>query len=226
MEEMNGTSISANLNEIQTTSKKYLYSTVKRLFDIIVSGLSLIILAPVFLVIAIMIKLDSKGQAIFKQKRVGKNGEPIYIYKFRTMIPNAEEVLEKMLKENPEVYKEYTKNKKLKNDPRITKFGDFLRKTSLDELPQLLNILSGDMSIVGPRPYLYRETKDMGEHYDNIIQMTPGLTGLWQVSGRSDVGFTDRCELDSIYYQKRGIKKDLEIIVKTFGVVFLKKGAR
>ena len=225
MEEMNGTSIIATL-ENEFKNKKVLYLVIKRLFDIIVSGISLIILAPVFLLIGIIIKIDSKGKAIFKQKRIGKNGEPIYIYKFRTMIPNAEEVLEKMLKENPEVYEEYTRDKKLKNDPRVTKFGNILRKTSLDELPQLLNIFNGDMSIVGPRPYLYREITDMGEHYNDIIQMTPGLTGLWQVSGRSDVNFTDRCKLDSIYYHKRGIKKDLEIMFKTFGVVFFKKGAR
>lgn len=223
---MNGTSMTTVMDEEQVKSKRYFYLTIKRLFDIIVSGISLILLSPLFLIIGIMIKMDSKGKVIFKQKRIGKHGEPIYIYKFRTMIPNAEEVLEKMLKENPDIYKEYTTNKKLKNDPRVTKFGNILRKTSLDELPQLLNILNGDMSIVGPRPYLYREIKDMDDYYNDIIQMTPGLTGLWQVSGRSDVGFLDRCKLDSEYYHKRGIKKDLEIMFRTVGVVFLKKGAR
>lgn len=223
---MNGTSMTTVIDEEQVKSKRYFYLTIKRLFDIIVSGISLILLSPLFLIIGIMIKMDSKGKVIFKQKRIGKHGEPIYIYKFRTMIPNAEEVLEKMLKENPDIYKEYTTNKKLKNDPRVTKFGNILRKTSLDELPQLLNILNGDMSIVGPRPYLYREIKDMDDYYNDIIQMTPGLTGLWQVSGRSDVSFLARCKLDSEYYHKRGIKKDLEIMFKTVGVVFLKKGAR
>lgn len=223
---MNGTSMTTVMDEEQVKSKRYFYLTIKRLFDIIVSGISLILLSPLFLIIGIMIKMDSKGKVIFKQKRIGKHGEPIYIYKFRTMIPNAEEVLEKMLKENPDIYKEYTTNKKLKNDPRVTKFGNILRKTSLDELPQLLNILNGDMSIVGPRPYLYREIKDMDDYYNDIIQMTPGLTGLWQVSGRSDVSFLARCKLDSEYYHKRGIKKDLEIMFKTVGVVFLKKGAR
>lgn len=223
---MNGTSMTTVMDEEQVKSKRYFYLTIKRLFDIIVSGISLILLSPLFLIIGIMIKMDSKGKVIFKQKRIGKYGEPIYIYKFRTMIPNAEEVLEKMLKENPDIYEEYTTNKKLKNDPRVTKFGNILRKTSLDELPQLLNILNGDMSIVGPRPYLYREIKDMDDYYNDIIQMTPGLTGLWQVSGRSDVSFLARCKLDSEYYHKRGIKKDLEIMFKTVGVVFLKKGAR
>ena len=223
---MNGTSMTTVMDEEQVKSKRYFYLTIKRLFDIIVSGISLILLSPLFLIIGIMIKMDSKGKVIFKQKRIGKHGEPIYIYKFRTMIPNAEEVLEKMLKENPDIYKEYTTNKKLKNDPRVTKFGNILRKTSLDELPQLLNILNGDMNIVGPRPYLYREIKDMDDYYNDIIQMTPGLTGLWQVSGRSDVSFLARCKLDSEYYHKRGIKKDLEIMFKTVGVVFLKKGAR
>ena len=222
---MNGTSMTTVMNEEQVKSNKYFYLTIKRLFDIIVSGISLILLSPLFLIIGIMIKMDSKGKVIYKHKRIGKNGEYTYLYKFRSLYSDSKERLEKMLKD-PVIRKEWEENYKLEHDPRITKVGNFLRKTSLDELPQLLNILDGDMSIVGPRPYLYREIKDMYDYYNDIIQMTPGLTGLWQVSGRSDVGFLARCKLDSEYYHKRGIKKDLEIMFKTVGVVFLKKGAR
>ena len=203
-----------------------IYSVVKRSFDIVMSLVSLILLMPVFLITIILIKKDSKGKAIFKQKRIGKNGNPIYIYKFRSMITNAEEELEKLMKENPKIREEYLKNKKLKNDPRITKIGRVIRKTSIDELPQLINIFKGDMSFVGPRPYLYRETNDMEPYYETIIKMKPGLTGLWQVSGRSDVSFKARCKLDKEYYNKKGLIEDLRIILKTFKVVFLKKGAK
>lgn len=200
------------------------YLLTKRVFDILVSGFCLVILSPVFLLICALIKLDSKGPAIFKQKRIGKNGQPIYIYKFRSMIDNAEEVLEQLMEENENIKDEYLTNKKLKDDPRITRVGKIIRRSSLDELPQLLNILKGDMTLVGPRPYLYREVEDM-TYYDNITKMTPGLTGLWQVSGRSDISFRRRCKLDNEYYQTRGILTDIKIIFKTIQVVVLKKGA-
>ena len=151
---------------IKTGKKELLYNFFKRSFDIVVSFISLVLLLPIFLIVIILIRLDSKGKAIFKQKRIGKNGNPIYIYKFRSMILNAEEELERLMKENPEIKKEYLTNKKLKNDPRITKMGKFIRKTSIDELPQLFNILKGDMSFVGPRPFLYREIPDMNGYYD------------------------------------------------------------
>ena len=122
-----------------------------------------------------------------------------YIYKFRSMVPNAEDVLEKMMEENPEIKKEYLENKKLEKDPRITNVGKFIRKLSIDEVPQVLNILKGDMSLVGPRPYLPREKKDTGEYYECIVSCKPGLTGLWQVSGRNDVSFNDRLILDKKY---------------------------
>jgi undecaprenyl-phosphate galactose phosphotransferase len=205
--------------------RKKAYLLTKRMFDIVVSGICLIILLPFFLIISILIKIDSKGPAIFKQKRIGKNGEPIYIYKFRSMILNAEEVLEKLMEENEDIREEYLTNKKLKDDPRLTKVGKIIRKCSIDELPQLLNILKGDMTFVGPRPYLYREVEDM-LYYNNIIKMTPGLTGLWQVSGRSDISFKARCKLDNEYYRTRGIITDLRIIFKTVKVVVLKQGAK
>ena len=148
-----------------------IYSVVKRTFDIVMSFISLVLLSPIFLITVILVRKDSKGKAIFKQKRIGKNGNPIYIYKFRSMIINAEEELEKLMKEDPKIKEEYLKNKKLKNDPRITKIGRVIRKTSIDELPQLVNIFKGDMSFVGPRPYLYRETNDMEPYYETIIKM-------------------------------------------------------
>ena len=180
-----------------------MFKVIKRLFDIIVSFLGLLILSPLFLLLTILIKCDSKGPVFFIQKRVGRNGKKFGIFKFRTMRINAEELIASF---TPEQLKEWKENFKLKNDPRITKIGSILRRSSLDELPQLLNIFNGDMSFVGPRPYLYREIPDMEEHYNNIIQMTPGLTGLWQVSGRSDVSFKNRCKLDTEYYKIKGLK--------------------
>jgi len=225
---MNGVSVEFQhkKEEVHVKKSDILYRFIKRTFDILVSGLSILFLSPIFLIIIVLIRLDSKGPAIFKQKRIGKNGQAIYIYKFRSMIINAEEELERLMKENEAIRKEYLTNKKLENDPRITKIGNILRKTSLDELPQFINIFIGDMSFVGPRPYLYREIEDMKPHYENIIKMTPGLTGLWQVSGRSDIGFKERCELDTKYYQTRGLKTDIKIIFKTFEVVLLEKGAK
>jgi len=215
------------LLENTDVSKKYIiYRIFKRLFDLVISFIAIILLSPVLLITAILIKSDSKGKAIFKQERIGKNGKPIYIYKFRSMFINADETLEKILKENKQLCEEYSKNKKLKNDPRVTKIGKFIRATSIDELPQLLNIFLGDMSFVGPRPYLYREKEDMKYHYDTIIKMKPGLTGLWQVSGRSDTTFEYRLRKDEEYYTIKGLKTDLKILFKTFKVVVCRKGAK
>lgn len=151
----------------------------------------------------------------FKQKRIGKNGKEFTIYKFRTMVPNAEKILDELMEKDPAIREEYTKNKKLKNDPRITKAGHFLRKTSLDEFPQFINVLKGDMSLIGPRPYLPREKEDMGIYYDIIIQMKPGLTGMWQTHGRSDVDFEDRLALDEYYYRNYNLWLDVTLLVKT-----------
>ena len=150
---MNGVSTDFQEEQvIEITKSKVIYNVIKRVFDIILSFISIILLSPLFLLIAVLIKLDSKGPAIFKQKRIGLNGQAIYIYKFRSMIINAEDELERLMKENEDIRNEYLTNKKLKNDPRITKVGNLIRKTSLDEIPQLINILIGDMSFVGPRP--------------------------------------------------------------------------
>ena len=218
--------LSLTLEEGKKGHKNYLYLGLKRLFDVIVSEIMIILLLPVFLIVSILIKLDSKGPVFLKQTRIGKDGRPIRIYKFRSMVDHAEDVLEEMMKNDPKIYKEYTTNKKLKNDPRVTRIGKIIRKTSIDELPQLLNIFNGDMTFVGPRPYLPREQMDMGGYYNYIIKMTPGLTGLWQVSGRSDCGFKDRLKLDAKYYHNRSLKNDLKIMFQTISVVVIGKGAK
>lgn len=214
------------LEESKLKHKKHFYLIIKRIFDILLSTIGLLILWPLFIIIGILIKIDSKGPIFLRQIRIGKNGKSIKIYKFRSMIDNAEAILDKMMAEDPAIYEEYTINKKLKNDPRVTRVGKIIRKTSIDELPQLINIFKGEMTLVGPRPYLPREKEDMGGYYHFITKMTPGLTGLWQVSGRNDCGFNERLKLDTKYYQVRGIKKDISILLKTVSVVLNTKGAK
>jgi len=198
----------------------------KRIIDILAGIVGTIILIPLVICIKIasMISND-KGSIFFVQNRMGKNGKIFKMYKFRTMIVGAEEELEKLLAENEEIRKEYDENKKIKDDPRITKIGRVLRKTSLDEFPQFINILKGEMSLVGPRPYLEREKKDMGEDYEKIVSMTPGLTGLWQISGRSDINFEDRVKLDVEYYNNNSFLGDIKIILGTVTTVLKRKGA-
>ena len=158
------------------------------------------------------------------QERIGKNGETFKLYKFRSMVKNADQILMEMLKD-PELEKEYKKNMKLHNDPRITKIGKFLRKTSIDELPQLINVLKGEMSLIGNRPYLPREKDDIGEYYQDIIKTKPGITGYWQVNGRSSLSFNDRCKLESHYSNNVTLALDLKIFFLTFYVVLTGKGA-
>ena len=145
------------------------------------------------------------------------------MYKFRTMVPNAEELIKEFTQQQ---MKEFKENFKLENDPRITKVGKFIRNTSIDEFPQFINVLKGQMSLVGPRPYLPREIKDMQESFNEIIKVKPGLTGLWQVNGRSETTFEDRLRIDKEYVQKRGLKLDTKIFIWTIGKVFIKEGAK
>ena len=169
---------------------------------------------------------ENDGPLFFEQIRIGKNGKQFRMYKFRTMVMEADEKLFKYLEENPEAKKEYKKYKKLKNDPRITKLGKILRKTSIDEFPQFINVLKGEMSLVGPRPYLHREKEDLGGYYYDIIKnVKPGITGYWQVNGRNDVDFEERAYMDTYYIEHRGIIMDLKIILKTFLKIFRKEGA-
>ena len=184
---------------------------IKRMIDFILSLIAMLILWPIFLIISILIKLDSKGPILFKQKRIGKNKKHFYIFKFRTMkIDTPKDMPTHMLK-NPEVF--------------ITRVGKFLRKTSLDEFPQFINVLKGEMSIVGPRPYLHREIPDMKESYNSIIKVKPGITGMWQVSGRSDTEFEERLKLDEYYVRNWSLWLDIVIILKTIKAVFAKRGA-
>ena len=207
------------------TFNEITYSFLKRTVDITASAAALLLLSPVFLVTSLAIRKDSDGPAMFTQKRIGKDGKLFEIYKFRTMVPDADKKLFEMLEKDEKAREEYKLNKKLKNDPRITKLGNFLRKTSIDELPQLLNVLKGDMSLVGPRPYLPREVKDMGEYYDTIIESKPGITGLWQVSGRSNTTFEERLHFDEEYNEKKSFKYDMGLLVKTVGSVVKGDGA-
>ena len=210
----------------EKVNDKIIYKFFKRVIDVLFSSLGLILLLPVFLVVSIMIKMDSKGKVFFLQKRIGITGKLFRLYKFRTMYVNADKELRRILENDEEARKEYKKNKKLKNDPRITKVGNIIRRLSIDELPQLINILKGEMTLIGPRPYLYREKKDMGEYYEKIISVKPGLTGLWQVSGRSDISFNTRLKLDKEYIENQSIKNDIKIFFKTFGVILKKEGAK
>ncbi|WBW98656.1 sugar transferase [Oceanirhabdus sp. W0125-5] len=199
------------------------YFSIKRVIDIIGALAGLIVLSPVFLIIGISIKVGSKGKVIFGHTRLGMNGKPIKVYKFRSMYENAKEMMENF---TPEQKEEFEKNFKLENDPRITKIGKFLRESSLDELPQLINILKGDMTIVGPRPIVEREIEKYGVYGDKFLSAKPGLTGLWQVSGRSDTTYEERVLLDMEYIDKRTVLGDIVIILKTVGVVFNRIGAR
>ena len=171
--------------------------------------------------------MDKDYNSIFyTQDRIGKNGKIFRLYKYRSMIPNADDELKRILKNNKRLAKEYRINKKLRNDPRITKIGRIIRRFSVDELPQIINILKGDMSFIGNRPYLPREIDDMGQYYDDIIKTKPGLTGYWQVSGRSDVTFDYRLKLEKYYSNYCGLKMDIKIFFKTFKAVFGGKGAK
>lgn len=217
--------LSLTLEKGEKVHNKYLYLVFKRLFDIVVSTFLLIILAPLFLIIAILIKMED-GREVFKiMKRIGKNGIEFNFYKFQTMVKEAEAMLPELLKD-PIIAEEYKKNKKLENDPRITKLGKFLRKTSLDELPQLINVFKGEMSLIGNRPYLPREKEDMGLYYNDIIKSKPGITGYWQTSGRNDLTFNERLKLEKFYSNNFNAKMDIKIFFKTFIVVFQKNGAK
>lgn len=206
--------------------KKYIYLGVKRLFDIVLSLVGCIFSLPIALVVKISYILNKDYESIFfSQDRIGKNGKTFKFYKFRSMVVDADKVLEELLKNDKEAKKEYKLNKKLKNDPRITKMGKILRKTSLDELPQLINVLKGDMSLIGNRPYLPREKEDMGTYFDDIVKTKPGLTGYWQVNGRSNTTFEERLKLEEYYSNHASLKMDIKILFKTVYVVLFHKGA-
>lgn len=198
---------------------------IKRIFDLICVTLGLIILSPVFVVIGIIIKFTTGNKVFFKHQRIGRNGKPFYCIKFQTMYPNSAELLAHILATDAEARKEWECDFKLKNDPRVTNIGKFLRKTSLDELPQLFNVLLGEMSLVGPRPIISQEVERYADGYYYYQLVTPGITGLWQVSGRNDIDYVNRVRLDEWYVKNWSLWYDIVILVKTFGVVFKRSGA-
>lgn len=201
--------------------------TLKRIIDIIGALVGIIILIPMTVVLYIVnFIVGDRGPIFYSQNRIGKDGKIFKMYKFRSMVMGADEKLEKYLEENEEARKEYKINKKLKNDPRITKIGMFIRKTSIDEFPQFVNVLKGEMSLVGPRPYLPREVDDMGDAYHYITAVKPGITGLWQIRGRNDVTFKDRLDLDMEYFEKKSLVFEIKILFWTVSSVVCKKGAK
>ena len=199
---------------------------LKRALDILGGIFGSLCLIPITIGIWIANKIiGDKGPVFYTQERIGQNGKIFKMYKYRSMVIDADERLEKYLEENEEAREEYREYKKLKNDPRITKIGKFIRKTSLDEFPQFINVLKGEMSLVGPRPYLPREKEDINGFFNYITACKPGITGLWQTRGRSSTTFTDRLTLDMSYYYDHTLKSDIKILYKTVENVVKKEGA-
>jgi lipopolysaccharide/colanic/teichoic acid biosynthesis glycosyltransferase len=188
---------------------------VKRLFDIIFSLSVLVLCAPVYLVLAGSIAFTSSGSIFYIQERVGKNHQHFGCIKFRTMIPNADLLLDEMMAQSEDLRQEFAENFKLKEDPRITKIGKFLRITNLDEFPQFINVLKGEMSVVGPRPLVPEEVERYGTAIDRVLTIRPGITGLWQVSGRNDIPYAQRIRIDVSYVKRRNFWLDLRIVLKT-----------
>ena len=203
--------------------KKNFYFLFKNLLDFISAFIFLILGSPLFILISLLIKLSSRGPIFFKQKRIGKNRKTFKCLKFRTMFPESEDMLQNLLSRNEELRIEYQKDFKLKNDPRITPIGKFLRKSSLDEIPQFINVLKGEMSIVGPRPIVKKEVLKYGKSFKKAFSLRPGITGLWQVSGRNNLSYKKRIELDLIYAKDVSLVMDLRIIIRTIGVILFPK---
>lgn len=208
--------------DINKLKKQWIYELLKRIFDCLASVIGLIILSPFFLIMAILIKLDDpKGPVFYAQERVGKNEKKFKMFKFRSMVSNADELLQDLIDKNEVTGAMF----KLKSDPRITRVGRVIRKYSLDELPQLLNVVSGSMSLVGPRPPLVGEVAQYSKHDLQRLLVKPGCTGMWQVGGRNDVDFDEMVKLDLNYINNRSIWLDLKIIIQTVGVIIKPNGA-
>ncbi len=204
---------------LKKISKKNIYIFLKTLCDIFFSLTVIIIGSPLFLIIAILIKFSSRGPIFYYHQRLGKNSKLFYCIKFRTMHPEADDILENLIEKNEKVKIEFEKTHKLRNDPRITRIGKFLRKTSLDELPQFLNVIKLDMSVIGPRPIVEKEIEKYGIKIKKVLSIRPGITGLWQVSGRNNLSYKKRIYLDSLYVESFNLLMDLRIIIRTFGVL-------
>lgn len=202
------------------------HNAIKRAFDILFSVTILVLSAPIMAFVALSVRFSSKGKIVYAHERIGRGGKPFRCYKFRTMYPDADMRLKEILEQCPILNQEWERNHKLKNDPRVTPIGKFLRKTSLDEFPQFWNVLKGDLSVVGPRPVVqYEITKHLGPKAAKILSIRPGLTGLWQVSGRSDTCYSKRIKMDEQYVDSQSILLDLKIIAKTIPSMFFSKGA-
>jgi lipopolysaccharide/colanic/teichoic acid biosynthesis glycosyltransferase len=195
----------------------------KRAFDIFFSLLVLALGCPVYLILAVCVYISSPGPIFFSHQRVGRNRRSFGCIKFRTMVPNADKKLRELLEKSPQMRQEFEETFKLKNDPRITWIGKFLRVSSLDELPQFVNVLKGEMSVVGPRPLVKDELPRYGEEIDYVLSVKPGVTGLWQVSGRNDISYEDRVKLDVSYVKKRSLALDIKLVIRTVGVMVLPK---
>ena len=212
---------------VEKENKKILYKIIKRVIDIIGAVIGIILLIPITLAIYVARKIfkEDKGPLFYEHLRYGKNGKIFRVYKFRSMCMNADEKLKKYLEENEEARIEFEKTHKLQNDPRITKLGEFLRKTSLDELPQVINILRGDMSFVGPRPVILKEVEEYGKDKEKFLSVKPGLTGYWQVNGRSNTTYKERMIMELYYVENCSLWLDIKIFFKTFVTVLKKEGA-
>lgn len=207
--------------------KKLVYFFIKRFFDILCSIVGILALIPLWLFIKVAYICTGDFHSVFyRQKRLGKNGKMIRIFKFRTMVPNAEEILKEWLENNPEKRNEYLRDRKIDNDPRITKIGNILRKTSLDEFPQFLNILFGDMSLIGPRPVVPDEAENYGKNKKKFLSMRPGLTGYWASNGRSNISYEERMKMELYYVDHCSILFDIQIIFDTIFAVIKKDGAK
>ena len=207
--------------------RKNLYLAIKRTFDIITAAIGCIVLLPLMLIVKICnIITGDLNPMFYKQKRVGKNGKLIYIYKFRSMVPNADEVLKELLEKSPERKKEWEENQKFENDPRITKIGNILRKTSLDEVPQMINVLKGDMSLIGPRPLIEGELDSHNGNHGLYESARPGITGWWACNGRSATTYKERLKLEYYYVENMNLKLDIKCIIKTIAAVIKKDGAK
>ena len=226
--EMDITLVPKRVENKENKIKKYVvYNIIKRIIDIIGAIVGVICLIPITIGIAIarVITKENDGPLFYEQLRIGKDGKKFRLFKYRSMVVGADDILSQFLAENEDARKEYKKYKKLKEDPRITKVGNFMRKFSIDEFPQFINVLKGEMSLVGPRPYLPREKADMGDSYNQIIKVKPGITGYWQVNGRNDIDFKERTQMDIEYIENRNLWDDFKIILKTIAKIFKKEGA-
>lgn len=215
--------INLNINvEVEKREISWIYILSKRIIDIAGSLVGLLLSSPILIIVGMLIKLESKGEIVFSQRRVGKNGKEFKMYKLRSMVVNAEEIKGKLKEQNEMSGPMF----KMKDDPRITKIGKFIRKTSIDELPQLVNVLKGEMSLVGPRPSLPNEVKEFETWMLTRLDVKPGLTCYWQVMGRNNIDFEEWMKLDVKYVNERSFWLDIKLILKTFFVLFGDKNAR